>query len=129
MADTRRDAWGIECTCEAASRFATWHSSTCDLFQKFSADDHTPPPAPTSSEGATMGDGVTGDWPNRITVGRGKAVHGATADAGPYTIVWTACGRSQTVAPDDPRLLAQTSTITCATCNATITAADRTTEK
>jgi hypothetical protein len=37
-----RDAWGLKCTCEAADRFATWHSSACALFQKFPADGRAP---------------------------------------------------------------------------------------
>ncbi|MFD7465133.1 hypothetical protein [Streptomyces tendae] len=41
MATTTRDVWGLKCTCEARNRFATWHSSACDLFQKFPADGCT----------------------------------------------------------------------------------------
>jgi hypothetical protein len=41
MSDAR-DSWGLKCTCEARSRFATWHSSACDLFQKFPAHGRTP---------------------------------------------------------------------------------------
>lgn len=37
-----RDAWGLRCTCEARNRFETWHSSNCDLFQKFPADGRVP---------------------------------------------------------------------------------------
>ncbi|MER6844868.1 hypothetical protein [Streptomyces platensis] len=35
---TKRDAWGLKCTCEARNRFATLHNSRCDLFQKLPAD-------------------------------------------------------------------------------------------
>lgn len=35
-----RDAWGLACTCTAGNRYATWHDSSCNLFQLF-------PPATT----------------------------------------------------------------------------------
>ena len=31
------DTWGLKCTCTARNRYATWHDSNCDLFQKFPA--------------------------------------------------------------------------------------------
>ena len=41
VSPTSRDAWGLTCTCTARNRYASWHDSTCDLYQKFPADGRT----------------------------------------------------------------------------------------